>query len=217
MLEKVWVATVWTLYKTEVFEMKYLIITQTEFDLYSIEGVPVYVSGVGKLSAAMSVLEIIEKYKPDLIINYGIVESYGKLKPHVLTPIGMVCQSDMNYEGWGFVRGETPYKTESLILKASNLRDVSNTYLLGSQDSYVPNMDSLGDMGNLDVDMLDSEAYAILKVCQSKGVEFHCYKYSSCKEDKISNYAWTSLLDQGSDAFLEVINKKYGASDLHDS
>lgn len=214
---KVWVARAWTLYKTGAFKMKYLIITQTEFDLYSIEGVPVYVSGVGKLSAAMSVLGIIEKYKPDLIINYGIVESYGKLKPHVLTPVGMICQSDMDYEEWGFVRGETPYKNESLILKASNLRDVGNTYLLGTQDSYVPNMESRGYMGNLDVDMLDSEAYAILKVCQSKGVEFHCYKYSSEPKDKTSNHAWASFLDQGSDAFLEVINNKYGSSDLHDS
>lgn len=197
--------------------MKYLIITQTDLDLYCMDGVPMYVSGVGKLSAAMSVLEIIAKYKPDLIINYGIVESYGKLKPHVLTPVGMICQSDMNYAEWGFVRGETPYKNESLILKASNLRDVDNTYLLGSQDSYVPNMESRGDMGNLDVDMLDSEAFAILKVCQSKGVEFHCYKYSSSTEDKISNHAWASFLDRGSDAFLEVINKKYGLSDLLDS
>ena len=149
--------------------------------------------GVGKINATFNTLKLIEEIKPDLIINFGTA---GAKKKDLsgLIECTRFYQRDMDVRSLNFKLGETPFDDINEII-------ISDGYSCGSGDNFV---DKEIEM---QVDVVDMEAYAIAKVCKKKGIKFRCFKYISDNADINSSTDWKENLEKGSDLFNRFAKK----------
>ena len=62
---------------------------------------------------------------------------------------------------------------------------------------------------DIEVDVVDMEAYAIAKVCKMENIEFKCFKYISDNADKNADNDWNKNLAKGASAFASLINTQF--------
>ena len=150
--------------------------------------------GVGKINATYKALEIISKYEPKLIINFGTA---GSLRKNLfgLHEVSHFFQRDMDATALGFKIGVTPFEERSVI-------DFGRTGLsCSSGDNFV------SSPPELKTDLVDMEAYAIAKVCVLKNVQFMCFKYVSDNADESASKNWKANVSLGATAFKDMIKK----------
>ena len=149
--------------------------------------------GVGKINATYNTLRLISIYKPKIVINYGTAGAINtKLKG--IVECTKFYQRDMDVRGLNFELGETPFdKVKEIVIS-------DNGYSCGTGDSFV---DKKIDM---EVDVVDMEAYAIAKVCMLENIEFKCFKYISDNADKNASIDWNENLALGVNAFSKLVN-----------
>ena len=148
--------------------------------------------GVGKINATYKSLEIISKYEPKLIINFGTA---GSLRKNLfgLHEVSHFFQRDMDATALGFKIGVTPFEERSVI-------DFGRTGLsCSSGDNFV------SSPPELKTDLVDMEAYAIAKVCVLKNVQFMCFKYVSDNADESASKNWKANASLGATAFKDMI------------
>jgi len=148
--------------------------------------------GVGKINATYKALEIISKYEPKLIINFGTA---GSLRKNLfgLHEVSHFFQRDMDARALGFKIGVTPFEERSVI-------DFGRTGLsCSSGDNFV------SSPPELKTDLVDMEAYAIAKVCVLKNVQFMCFKYVSDNADESASKNWKANASLGATAFKDMI------------
>jgi len=148
--------------------------------------------GVGKINATYKALEIISKYEPKLIINFGTA---GSLRKNLfgLHEVSHFFQRDMDATALGFKIGVTPFEERSVI-------DFGRTGLsCSSGDNFV------SSPPELKTDLVDMEAYAIAKVCVLKKVQFMCFKYVSDNADESASKNWKANASLGATAFKDMI------------
>ena len=148
--------------------------------------------GVGKINATYKALEIISKYEPKLIINFGTA---GSLRKNLfgLHEVSHFFQRDMDATALGFKIGVTPFEERSVI-------DFGRTGLsCSSGDNFV------SSPPELKTDLVDMEAYAIAKVCVLKNVQFMCFKYVSDNADESASKSWKANASLGATAFKDMI------------
>jgi len=148
--------------------------------------------GVGKINATYKALEIISKYEPKLIINFGTA---GSLRKNLLGlhEVSHFFQRDMDATALGFKIGVTPFEERSVI-------DFGRTGLsCSSGDNFV------SSPPELKTDLVDMEAYAIAKVCLLKNVQFMCFKYVSDNADESASKNWKANASLGATAFKDMI------------
>ena len=148
--------------------------------------------GVGKINATYKALEIISKYEPKLIINFGTA---GSLRKNLfgLHEVSHFFQRDMDATALGFKIGVTPFEERSVI-------DFGRTGLsCSSGDNFV------SSPPELKTDLVDMEAYAIAKVCVLKSVQFMCFKYVSDNADGSASKNWKANASLGATAFKDMI------------
>ena len=152
--------------------------------------------GVGKINAVYNTLKLIQIYKPKIIVNYGTAGAINtKLKG--IVECTKFYQRDMDVRGLDFKLGETPFdKVKEIIISDSG-------YSCGTGDSFV------NQKIEMEVDVVDMEAYAIAKVCMLENIEFKCFKYISDNADENANNDWNTNLALGAEAFAKMINKKF--------
>ena len=152
--------------------------------------------GVGKINATYNTLKLIQIHKPKIIVNYGTAGAINtKLKG--IVECTKFYQRDMDVRGLDFKLGETPFdKVKEIIISDSG-------YSCGTGDSFV------NQKIEMEVDVVDMEAYAIAKVCMLENIEFKCFKYISDNADENSNNDWNANLALGAEAFAKMINKKF--------
>ena len=152
--------------------------------------------GVGKVNATYSTLKLINIHKPKLIINYGTAGAINTdLKG--IVECTKFYQRDMDVRGLGFELGETPFdKIKEIIMS-------KNGYSCGTGDSFV------NKKIDMEVDVVDMEAYAIAKVCKLENIEFRCFKYISDNADENADNDWNKNLALGSSAFASLINTQF--------
>ncbi len=152
--------------------------------------------GVGKINATYNCLKLIEIYKPKIVINFGTA---GTTKDNLkgIIECTRFYQRDMDARGLNFELGETPYdKIKEIITSDSG-------YSCGSGDSFV------NQKIDMNVDVVDMEAYAIAKVCKLENIEFRCFKYISDNADKNAVIDWKKNLEIASKAFSNFIDSKH--------
>ena len=99
----------------------------------------------------------------------------------------------MDVRGLDFELGETPFdKIKEIIIS-------KNGYSCGTGDSFV------NQKIDMQVDVVDMEAYAIAKVCKLENIEFRCFKYISDNADKNANIDWNKSLTLGANIFSKFI------------
>jgi len=151
--------------------------------------------GVGKINATFNTSKLIDELNPDLIINFGTA---GAKKKDLsgLIECTRFYQRDMDVRSLNFKLGETPFDDINEIILA-------NGYSCGSGDNFVDK-----DI-EMQVDVVDMEAYAIAKVCKKKDIKFRCFKYISDNADNNSPNDWKENLKKGSSLFYRFAKKNY--------
>lgn len=155
------------------------------------------ITGLGKVNAAIATVQSIIKYKPDYIINFG---TCGTLNPeeygYGLHRVSCVMQRDMDCTPLGFDIGETPFDPEHVVI---NLGVEGPS--LSTGDNFVTSMPTLVS------DLVDMEAYAIVKAAKQYDVPVHVYKFITDDANKEASGDWNENVAHGYEVFLEnVIN-----------
>ena len=152
-------------------------------------------TGVGKINATYNSLKLISIHKPKLVINYGTAGAINSSLKGIIE-CTKFYQRDMDVSGLNFALGETPYdKIKEIIISESG-------YSCGSGDSFV------NKKIDMNVDVVDMEAYAIAKVCMLENIEFKCFKYISDNADTNAGNDWKKNLNIASKAFSSFIDGK---------
>jgi len=155
-----------------------------------------YHIGVGKINAIYNTLKLINIHKPKLIINYGTAGAIN-IRLNGIVECTKFYQRDMDVRGLDFELGETPFdKIKEIITSKEG-------YSCGTGDSFV------NKKIDMEVDVVDMEAYAIAKVCKLENIEFKCFKYISDNADKNADNDWNKNLAKGASAFASLINTQF--------
>ena len=150
-------------------------------------------TGVGKINATYNTLRLIYVHKPKIVINYGTAGAINT-ELNGIIECTKFYQRDMDVRSLDFELGETPFdKTKEIIIS-------ENGYSCGTGDSFV------NKKIDIDVDIVDMEAYAIAKVCKLENIEFKCFKYITDNADKNANNDWKKNFSLGAEAFSKFIN-----------
>ncbi len=168
--------------------------------LFEKENIPVVYTGIGKVNAALTAMDVIHKTHCKVIINLGTAGS-GKFKTHDLIEVSSFVQRDMDISPLGFKIGETPFDP-----------------IPGAVDliPYFPELPhgvcSTGDnfetgTPKLPSDLVDMEGFAIAKVCRKMGVQMISLKYITDGADHNAHNDWAANLIPGSQKLLEYYKK----------
>ena len=153
-------------------------------------------TGVGKINATYNTIRLIYLHKPKIIINYGTAGAINsKLKG--IVECTKFYQRDMDVRGLDFELGETPFDKIKEIITSKD------GYSCGKGDSFV------NKKIDMEVDVVDMEAYAIAKVCKLENIEFKCFKYISDNADENADNDWGKNLAKGASAFASLISTQF--------
>ena len=151
--------------------------------------------GVGKINATYNLLKLINKFKPNQVINFG---SAGAIKRRVsgIVECTKFYQRDMDARGILDLRlGETPFDNIKEIIISDN------GLSCGSGDSFVKNKIEM------DIDLVDMEAYALAKVCKLEHIQFRCFKYVSDNADENAPNEWVENCRKGAKLFQNKLKE----------
>jgi adenosylhomocysteine nucleosidase len=153
----------------------------------------VFYTGVGKVNAAMTATELIIKYNPTRIINFGTAGGVTvKSGFHQVTKF---VQRDMLCSEIGNQPGQTPFE-DGVVL------DFGTGLTCSTGDNFVTDSNLL-----IPADVVDMEAYAIAKVCKKHNIEFLCYKFVSDGADEKSLTDWQTTVSQGQEHYLNKLKE----------
>ncbi len=151
--------------------------------------------GVGKINATYNLLKLINKFKPNQVINFG---SAGAIKKGLsgIVECTKFYQRDMDVRGLlDFKLGETPFDSINEII------NFEEGFSCGSGDSFVNNKIEMN------VDIVDMEAYALAKVCKIENVKFRCFKYISDNADENAPSDWIANCKKGAKLFQNKLKE----------
>ena len=155
----------------------------------------VFFTGIGKVNAAAVTAELIERYHPQRIINFGTAG--GITVGSGLHLVTKFVQRDMQCFKLGCVAGETPYEPGGVVL------DLGGDGLTCSTgDNFVtdPNLE-------IPADLVDMQSYAIAKICQRRDVEFVCYKFVSDQANATAYQDWAEMISAGERYYINQLEK----------
>ena len=154
-----------------------------------------YHVGLGKINATYNLTKLILEHKPSKVINYGTAGSINKGLSGIVE-CTKFYQRDMDVRGLLDLRlGETPF---------DNINEIINSkvgYSCGSGDSFVKKKIEM------EVDLVDMEAYALAKVCKLEGIDFKCFKYISDNADNNASLDWIENCKKGAKLFHTKMNE----------
>jgi adenosylhomocysteine nucleosidase len=151
--------------------------------------------GVGKINATYNLNKLIHRFKPTEIINYGTA---GAIKKDIsgLVECTKFYQRDMDARGLLNLKlGETPF---------DNINEIINSdegLSCGSGDSFVTKKIEMN------IDVVDMEAYAIAKVCKLENIKFRCFKFISDNADENATSDWIENCKNGAKLFKKKIEE----------
>lgn len=183
----------------------YLLVAALEMETPGLDHfAPIIHTGVGKINAAINLYDAILRYQPSLVINYGTAGALCHSKTAGIYEINTFIQRDMDVRALGFKRGETPFD-HSPLPTASGIT-------LGTGDSFVTNVEKDLEGLNVDIDLIDMEAYALKAVCDHHQVPFRCFKYVTDTADGSSHQDWVANVAKGAEQFAKRLDNEFGKS-----
>jgi adenosylhomocysteine nucleosidase len=145
--------------------------------------------GIGKVNAAWQTMRALERYKPDLVINFGTA---GAVMPEIrgLVEVRAACQRDMDVRALGVDLGHTPFEADSQLIRFAN-----SLLLCGTGDSFA------ASRPELPCDLVDMELYAIAKICRIEQTPLRAFKYILDRADHAAPQDWRLALNHAALAF----------------
>ena len=150
--------------------------------------------GVGKVNATYNLTKLIQEHKPSEVINYGTA---GAIKKGLsgIVEVTKFYQRDMDVRGLLDLKlGETPFDDINEII------NLNEGYSCGSGDNFV------NKQIEMEIDLVDMEAYALAKVCKLESIKFRCFKYISDNADNSASIDWLENCKKGAKLFHTMIN-----------
>ena len=160
------------------------------------EEIKIIYTGVGKINAAISTLEVCNSYPNlEMIINFGTAGS-DTIPVGGLIGCSKFIQRDMDVRNLGFDLGETPYEKTPKILEFKNkFLPYNKDIICGTGDNFCE---------NINYDLVDMESYSIAKICWLNKINFISYKYIS---DNGNGDQWKNNINKGIEKFKKIIWK----------
>ena len=170
---------------------KILLLSATDYEhnCKEINGVPIYLTGIGKINAAINTTRLIEKHNPDIVINFG---SCGNLKDFKLGEVLKISSVINDIDTKDF------YIPEELFLPTGNVKCLTTDHMYDPSDSH---LDSYKDKIN-ECDIVDMELYSIVKSCILAEKIVYSYKWVS---DDGSQDQWLKYAKLGFESFKEIL------------
>jgi adenosylhomocysteine nucleosidase len=156
----------------------------------------VFFSGLGKVNAAYKTFEVIQNFKPDLIVNFSMA---GAINPRIegLVEIEKVLQHDMITDPLA-PRGITPFSNEPLHLFSGYPGATCAT-----GDNFITEEDPW--LLQNDIDVVDMELYAIASVCQRQNVPWRSFKFVANYANATAESDWLENISRGQRLFDEEL------------
>lgn len=155
----------------------------------------VFEIGVGKVNAAAHTAYLINKYKPDRVINLGTAG--GLTVGTGIYRINKFFQHDVNMIPLGLKPGQVLYDDLSVIEVEGEGKSCA------SGDIFVTEPNKL----RLNCDIIEMEAYSVAKACVISKIEFEVYKYITDAADGAASETWQNAVASGELLYRHVLNK----------
>ena len=152
-------------------------------------------TGVGKINATYNLKKIIDKYKPNEIVNFGTAGSVSKDLKGIVERTKFY-QRDMDVSPLMNLKiGQTPFDDINEIINSND------GYSCGSGDNFVTKKNEIN------VDVVDMEAYALAKVCKLENITFRCFKFISDNADEAASNDWVKNCENGAKLFKHKLKE----------
>jgi adenosylhomocysteine nucleosidase len=153
-----------------------------------------YHIGVGKINATYNLTKLIHEHEPSEVINYGTAGAINKGLSGIVE-CTKFYQRDMDARSLLNLKlGETPFDHINEIINSEE------GFSCGSGDSFV------NKQIEMDLDLVDMEAYALAKVCKLEDIKFKCFKYISDNADENATSDWIENCKKGAKLFKIKMN-----------
>ncbi|UYL08982.1 5'-nucleosidase [Bdellovibrio sp. SKB1291214] len=170
------------------------------------ENIPVHYTGIGKVNAALTAMDVIHKTKCKVIINLGTAGS-SKFKTHDLVEVSSFVQRDMDITPLGFKVGETPFDPIPGVIDLIPYFSELPHGVCSTGDNFETGTP------RLPCDLVDMEGYAIAKVCRKMGVQLISLKYITDGADHNAHNDWAANLLPGAKKLLTFYKKMIASED----
>ncbi len=156
-------------------------------------GIPIHIIGIGKVNAAVNTQILIEKYNPDIVINFGSVGSLKNFKVGEVLEVGTVYND--------FYAGSI-YNYEPIKISDSNIKCLStDTFYEHDQEYHHSYLNAINNC-----DIVEMELYSIAKSCIAANKILYSYKWIS---DDGSSADWKTNASIGYNNFKKVFYERF--------
>ncbi|GAB3010698.1 5'-nucleosidase [Niabella terrae] len=163
------------------------------------EGQPQLITGIGKVNAAYELTKSIQHRRPGLIVNLGSAGSDRFERGSVVCCTRFV-QRDMDVQGLGYARYETPLSNLPVVLEYGLKMDGLPEATCGTGDNF-----EMGHQSDL-YDVVDMEAYALAMIAMKEQIPFLSLKYISDGADGSAADDWTVEVHRAAAAFGRLLH-----------
>lgn len=153
----------------------------------------VFAIGVGKVNAAINVSKIIAEHRPNRIINFGTAG--GMNLEHGIYRVNTVREHDFNCAALGILPGHHIDGT------VHEIKLLGQGHICASGDLFVTQPDKL----RIECDMVDMEAYSVVKASLIHNIQVEVWKYISDQADSSAPTDWTEKVSKGEPYYFETI------------
>jgi len=152
----------------------------------------IHTIGVGKVNAAINTMRLINHYRPARIINIGTAG--GVTVSSGIHRINTVWQHDVNLMPLGLQPG-IHLSDPGSVLSISGAGKIC-----GSGDLFVTEPTKL----RIKCDIVEMEAYSVVKAAQAVGAEVEVWKYISDAADGTAPKTWAESVAAGEELYRKV-------------
>ena len=157
---------------------------------------PLVYSGVGKLNASIATIQVIDKYKPNFILNLGTVGALNNKISGVIE-IRQVSQRDFDAEPLS-PKGKVPFDDKPEVLTSG-----FGEFSCGTGDTFVRSKD-LWLVDN-HIDVVDMELFAIAHACYSRRIPWRSFKFITDYVSRDSGDDWKKNLDASGTTLVKAV------------
>jgi len=179
-------------------------ISQERVDIDFFECTVIYCeTGIGKVNAVLAVYDLVERYKPDLILNIGTA---GSIKHEIGSVLVCGRFKDRDLEKCKELSVEYNHDFTKELAKIPLISSWDFQYLCNTGDSFIT--EKIID----DADVYDMENFAVATLCKQKNIPLVSVKYVTDKIGENSIQDWESKLSYAKvilEDFLRKMNSQF--------
>ncbi|MBB3867530.1 5'-methylthioadenosine/S-adenosylhomocysteine nucleosidase [Parageobacillus toebii NBRC 107807] len=215
-----------TILRDKIEDREETVIANCEFSKGRLNGADVILlkSGIGKVNAAMSTAILLERFRPDYVINTGSAGGFlSTLNVGDVIISNEVVHHDVDVTAFGYEYGQVPgmparYKADETLVKiaeqnAKQIKDIQVvTGLIATGDSFMNDPARVEFVRSKFPDLcaVEMEAAAIAQVCTQFAVPFVIIRALSDIAGKESDVSFEQFLDtaakHSADLVLSIVS-----------